>query len=259
MTKKMGWETPNDTFPCWVVTEGEMIDAFRNNAPFPDSMPHCFFKLTQRLDNNYIQGCLRHSLERDFHTTINSSTKYFIDLQLRIPVYFTFDRVTIYRLVEILPSHPLSFIFRRIDQPQKIIRNKAFMIMPIGKDPIAEQFYLNNVKFYLKTLLGIDIYRADDFNGNDIIIDTIYKQIEESEFIIAETSEPNKNVFYEFGWAASKDKEIITIQNEKVEKHLFFDRTHIRAIFYSADRVQEFQETLKNTVIAIRQKIDSKN
>lgn len=255
MNKIFGWEVPKGTIPCWVVENEQRLKALRESKPFPVHAPQCFFSLNKRLDNNFIEGYLWHSSEGKFHEFIGSPN-YFTNFQKRIPVYFSFDRVTLYRLVEIMPSKPLTFILRRIDNPQRIVRNKAFMIMPFGITDL-DKFYVENVKLFLNHELGIDIYRSDDFNGNDIIIETIYNQIEESEFIIADTSESNKNVFYEFGWAASKNKEIITIQNEKVEKQLFFDRAHIRAILYSQDKIKAFQERLKNDIIAIRQKIDS--
>ena len=105
----------------------------------------------------------------------------------------------------------------------------------------------------------IQIFRADDFNGNDIIIETIYNQIEQSEFVIADISHPNKNVFYELGWASAMEKEIITIQNQDIEQNVFFDRSHIRTRLYSLDNIPELQRQLKNDIIAIRQKMSSKN
>jgi len=258
MNKIFGWEVPVGTIPCWVVSEDAKLKALRENIPFQDCNPHTYFKLVGRLDNNFIQGHIQHSREVDFHNIISSGITYFDNYRKRIPVYFTFDRVTLYRLIEIISTKPLTFILKRVDNPQRIVRNKVFMIMPF-RNPQLDTFYSVNVKPYLKNEFGIDIYRSDDFNGNDIIIETIYNQIEESEFIIAETSACNKNVFYEFGWAASKNKEIITIQNEKIEDQLFFDRAHIRAIFYSEKDIKVFQERLKNDITAIRQKIDSKN
>lgn len=258
ISKALGWDVPLETIPCWVVSDEAKINAINNSSPFQDCRPHTYFKPTKRLDNNFIQGYLQNSMENDFHRIISPGITYFDNYLRRKSSYFTLDRVTIYKLVEIIPSNPLTFILRRIDNPQNITRNKAFMMMPFGS-PELNKFYQENIKSFLKNELYIDINRADDFNGNDIIIDTIYKQIEESEFIIADTSEPNKNVFYEFGWSASKDKEIITIQNEKIEKQLFFDRAHIRTIFYSFDRIENFKKILKNTIIAIRQKIDSRN
>ncbi len=256
--KILGYRIPTGTFPCWVISEEEMHNCLYKNEAYRDYSPSCYFKLIKRLDNNFIQGYLGHTTnEGRFHEGIANSYTYFDDYQKRKPVYLSFDRVTFYRMIEILPTRPLTFMLKRVDNPIVLKKNKAFMIMPFH-DKKLNDFYIRNIKQFLKDEMQIDVLRADDFNGNDIIIDTIYKQIEDSEFIIADTSHPNKNVFYEFGYASAKEKEIITIQNIDVEQNLFFDRAHIRAIFYSNKDISNFQHQLKNTLIAIREKIKSK-
>jgi len=256
----LGWEVPKGTMPCWVLSDSDRLLSIKEKKPFYDYNPSCYFQITQRLDNNFIEGHLGHSSYRGerFHENILSSYTYFSDYQNRKPVYFSFDRVSLYRLIEIIPNNPLKLILRRVDSPKAIIPNQIFMIMPFKFEEL-NSFYKTSIKDYLKSELKINIYRADDFNDNDIIIDTIYNQIEQSEFLIADTSYPNKNVFFEFGYAAAKDKEIITIQNTEIEQNLFFDRVHIRAIFYSFDKIEAFQNQLKNTIIAIREKVASKN
>ncbi len=255
----LNWKVPIGTFPCWVISENDRLISLKQNKPFYDYSPSCYFKLTQRLDNNFLQGYLGHKdFGGEFHEDILSSYTYFQEYQKRLPVYFSFDRVTLYRLIEILPTKPLTFHLRRVDSPKAIVLNKAFMLMPF-KDEKLNAFYRDNIKNFLSQEMQIQIFRADDFNDNDIIINTIYNQIEQSEFIIADTTLTNKNVFYEFGYAAAKEKEIITIQNTVIEKGLFFDRTHIRAIFYTDDNIPEFQKQLKNTIIAIRKKVSAKN
>jgi hypothetical protein len=126
------------------------------------------------------------------------------------------------------------------------------MIMPFN-NPDLEQFYLTNIKNYLKEALNIEVLRSSDIVGNDIIVDTIYSLIDASEFIIAETTLPNKNVFYEIGYAAAAKKEIITMQSTS-DKNVFFDRAHIRTMLYANDKLDTFKEELKNSLIAIRQK-----
>ena len=256
----LGWKVLKGSLPCWVLSDSDRVSSIIENKPFYDYSPSCYFQITQRLDNNFIEGNLGHSSyngER-FHENILTNYTYFSDYQNRKPVYFSFDRVSLYRLIEIIPNNPLKFILKRIDSPKATTPNQAFMIMPFKFEEL-NSFYKSYIKDFLKSELLINIYRADDFNDNDIIIETIYNQIEQSEFIITDTSHPNKNVFFEFGYAAAKDKEIITIQNTEIEQNLFFDRVHIRAIFYSFDNIDAFQNQLKNTIIAIREKVASKN
>jgi hypothetical protein len=57
-----------------------------------------------------------------------------------------------------------------------------------------DKFYKTNIQGYLQERLAINIYRADDFRNNDIIINTIYALIEECEFVIADTALEKKIV-----------------------------------------------------------------
>lgn len=260
--QKLSDGIPTDAFPCWIIDEAEKNQSLKDKKPLRHYRPHCYFKPTLRLDNNFIQGNLGHtSFGGKYHDTITTSYTYFADFQTRKAVYFTFDLVTIYRLIEILPSTPLTFTLKRIDNPKAVVKDSAFMIMPINKDNNLETLYKTHIRPFLKDNhdLGIQILRADDFNGNDIIIETIYNQIEQAEFIIADISLPNKNVFYELGWASAMEKEIITIQSQDIEQNVFFDRSHIRTRLYSFDNIPELQRQLKNDIIAIRQKTAAKN
>ncbi len=256
--KSLGWDVPIETFPCWVISEGDRLNSIKQRKSFYDYQPSCYFKLTQQLDNNFLQGYLGHSSYNGaFHEDINKNYTYFDEYEKRLPVYFSFDRVTLYRLITIYPTKPLIFMLKRIDSPKAIVANKAFMIMPFRYDNLNE-LYKNAIKNFLLTDMQINIFRADDFNGNDVIIETIYNQIEESEFVIAEISHDNKNVFYELGWAAAMEKEIITIQNKDITDNIFFDRGHIRTRLYSFENIPELQRQLKNDIIAIKQKISAK-
>ncbi|MBN8575021.1 MAG: hypothetical protein J0M05_13985 [Candidatus Kapabacteria bacterium] len=254
-----GINVPEGMYPAWSLTEDEKNKSLKNKSLFCSNVrPSTFFKLTGRINHNIIQGNLQHINSNDFHRNIVGIYTYFSDFQERKPVYFTFDNITLYRLLEILPEEPLSFILQRIDSPRIIQDNRAFMIMPFGKEELND-FYFKSIKGFLNTELNISIYRADDFNGNDIIVETIYNQIEISEFIICETTYDNKNVFYELGYASALNKEILTIQNEKISNNFFFDRAHIRTITYNLDEIDIFHDRLRKSVIAIRDKVMSQN
>lgn len=242
--------------PCWDLNDIEVKSAINKGKPFKDSINNYFFWFQERIDEKCIIGNLAHSSNK--HLPIeelreNSSLVFIREFLKREDVYFTFDNVTLYKLINVMSSSPLNFLLERVDNPPKTNRNTAFMIMPFKYKGLNE-FYNKRIKQFLLDELEIRVLRADDFNGNDIIVDTIYNQIEKSEIIIADTTKCNKNVFYEIGWAVAKGKEIITIQDEKLDKQLYFDRAHIRAIFYSKSQINQFQERLKNDIIAIRDK-----
>lgn len=249
----VGYVAPPDTMPCWYVDELEKNKAIKNQKPFSEFFsPHEYFKVSKRIDNIFIEGYLgRYDQEITFLDSFNQNLTYMMAYQSRKKIHFTFDKISLFQVMEILPENPLKFILKRLDILKSFKKDQAFMIMPFH-NPLLDIFYSNNVKSYLKEKLSIDIYRADDFRDNDIIVQTIYNLIEESEFVIADTTFENKNSFYELGYASAVGKEIITIQDKTTEQKLFFDRAHIRSIFYDPKDLNSFFFDLESTIKSIR-------
>jgi len=170
-------------------------------------------------------------------------------------IYFTSDGVSFFRLLNVRITEDnfnLEFNLRLIEVLQHIEVGRGFMIMPF-RDKNLSSFYRNSIQQFLKSKLRIDIYRADDFNDTDVIIDTIYKEIEKAEFVICEITECNKNVFFEIGYAKALNKELIFLLRRGIE-HKFFDVAHIRRIDYDLDNPEELQERLYDTILSIRKR-----
>jgi len=244
---------PAEAMVAWAVTEKERRAAVLSGQPYQNYETSCYYRLLNRIDTHYIEVIIgRKDQDERYHTDIRATNFTYIgDFYKREKVYFTFDRITFYQLIEIYPAHPqpLRFMLKRMEAGPVSIKDRAFMIMPFK--PETNAFYTSVIKPFLKEKHNIDIYRADDFRDNDIIIETIYHQIEDSEFIIADITNENKNAFYELGYAAAMRKEIITIQEKSVQQ-LFFDRTHIRSIFYDKNEIDKFQFDLYSTIQSIR-------
>lgn len=247
---------PAGMYPCWYITEEEVARALKTGKPFAEyTNTEDFFRITNRIDSNFIQGNLaRRDKQYSFLDDVRFRYSYLIDYFERKKVYFTFDHINLYELLELFPSHPAPILFtlRRLDAHRIIKPNQAFMIMPFHQ-PELDDIYISHIKPFLKSELNMEICRADDFRTNDIIVDTIYRLIRESELIIADTTHANKNAFYELGYASALGKEIIMIQN-KSEQKLFFDRAHIRSIFYDSSDIPAFHFELKSTILAIKSK-----
>ena len=124
------------------------------------------------------------------------------------------------------------------------------MMMPFGFSKLDSLYY--GIKDYLKSELDIIIRRADELLENDIIIETIYREIEQSEFLIADTTKCNKNVFYEIGYADALNKNIISIQDFCEADRVYFDKVHKRHLDYHRDSIESFYTDLKYTIEAIR-------
>jgi len=252
---KQGYLKPDDTSEIWYITEKERNYGIRNNKPFLEPFKtDIYFKLEERIDNKFIHGYIGDDNQSLAYMEEILLHKTFLrDYYERKTVYFSFDKITLYRLIEIHKEKPLRFVLQREEIKESYIKNQFFMIMPF-KYELLNELYKEKLKPFIENKLEAKIFRADDFRSNDIIIETIYKCIQESEVIIAEISENNKNVFYELGFASAKGKEIIMIQNRKTINNSFFDRAHIRTLFYDLEHFDEFLFDLESTITAIRAK-----
>ncbi len=110
-----------------------------------------------------------------------------------------------------------------------IQKNKCFMIMPF--DSKFDLLY-GSIKEALE-IAGYNCVRADDISGSTAIMNKILKEMLSAQFVIADLSTLNANVFYELGIAHSfKDAKNVIIIKEKNEK-CPFDLTHLSYIEYS--------------------------
>lgn len=184
-----------------------------------------------------------------------SSVTYLGDFREGKEVYFSSDGVSFFKLLNIQTpedDRPLEFNLKMVQSIQHVEKDRSFMIMPFG-DTVLNGFYQLNIKRPLKEKLEINLYRADDFTDNDIIIDTIYREIEKAEFVICEITNCNKNAFFEIGYAKAKNKELIFLLQRGIE-HKFFDVAHIRRIEYDLDNPDELKAKLLDTIETIRKR-----
>jgi hypothetical protein len=104
---------------------------------------------------------------------------------------------------------------------------KAFVIMPFAQE-FDDRFQIG-IKETAKEL-GVTAYRLDEELFDQGMLDKIYSEIVNCDFIIADLSNKNPNVFYELGFAHAKDKLCILI-TENAE-NIPFDLKHKRHIVY---------------------------
>jgi hypothetical protein len=77
-------------------------------------------------------------------------------------------------------------------------RRKVFVIMPFAKD--FDDVYILGIR-EVAAKLGLVVERADNIEHNIQILEVIQQRIRDAELIVADTSLPNPNVFYEVGYA----------------------------------------------------------
>ncbi|MBX3044110.1 MAG: hypothetical protein KIT33_04455 [Candidatus Kapabacteria bacterium] len=260
---------PMGCYPFWTVSEDDyrqiMLGEYRNYNPYS----FLYFQPILNSDPDFMKGNIGKLENVDWKgfsnengivpttpfllETYPNNWTFFKDHIAQKDVYFTFDHISLWKLVDVQQSKPLEIHLRKVDRKRIVKKNSVFMIMPFHY-PALDSLY-SSIKDLLKTEMQINLKRADEFLENDIVIETVYREIELSEFLIADTTFDNKNVFYEIGYASALNKEIISIQDFCIAKSVYFDRAHIRHLNYHLNELEKFYSDLKNTIIAIRSKI----
>ena len=87
------------------------------------------------------------------------------------------------------------------------MQQRVFVIMPFSKefDDIYE--HLIDTPF---SEAGYNVMRADDILNQQNILADIIQSIKDSDFIVADLSKANPNVYYELGLAHACEKNVIT-------------------------------------------------
>lgn len=101
----------------------------------------------------------------------------------------------------------------------------AFVLMPFSEE--FTDIYESGIKSIAKDY-NVNAERLDDQIFDCNMVDQIYSQIDKCDFIIADMTNRNPNVFYEVGYADSKKKLVILLtQNSDDIPFDFKQRTHI--------------------------------
>lgn len=129
---------------------------------------------------------------------------------------------------------------------------KAFVIMPFGSD--FNDVYKLGIKATAKEC-DVDAKRLDDDFFDTNMVEEIYKKINDADFIIADMTGRNPNVFYEVGYADAKNKLVLLLtKNVKDIPFDFKQRLHIE---YSD--VSSLKEKLKDKLDWAKQEISKRN
>lgn len=105
----------------------------------------------------------------------------------------------------------------------------AFVLMPFNAS--FDDVYIIGIKETAKEL-DINAERLDEQLFSEGMLDRIYRQIDAADFIIADMSGRNANVFYEVGYAHAHDKLCILLTSTADD--IPFDLKHRRHIVYTS-------------------------
>jgi len=117
----------------------------------------------------------------------------------------------------------------------------SFVIMPFNTD--YNDIYQLGIKAAASNC-HVKAERLDEQLFTEGMLDRIYRQIEVADFIIADLSDRNPNVFYELGYAHAKDKICILLTKEATD--IPFDLKHKRHIVYGESITYLKEELIKN-------------
>lgn len=131
-------------------------------------------------------------------------------------------------------------------------RGEVFVVMQFTKE--FTDIYEEVIKKVCNEF-ELDAHLASDTYGPGMIISDIVQSITDSEFVIAEITPNNANVFYEVGYAHGINKPVILLAN-KADVKLPFDVSPFRVLMYENSIVgrRDFEEGLKKHINSVLNK-----
>lgn len=94
--------------------------------------------------------------------------------------------------------------------------------------------------------LGCNIKQANEMHKADVIVESIFSEIAQADFLIADATGRNPNVFYEIGYAHALGKKVIIIVQDS--KDIPFDISMIRYIEYSPNARNLLAENIRKFI-----------
>lgn len=136
------------------------------------------------------------------------------------------------------------------------MNNICFVIMPIGtqkigntaltEDDLRKKYDYIIKNAILKANPNLEVIRADEELNPGSISNDIFTKLMHSEYVIADITYPNPNVFYELGIRHAIKPKTILIR-EKTDFSIPFDVSHLRYLEYTQelDGMDKLAEQLK--------------
>lgn len=117
----------------------------------------------------------------------------------------------------------------------------TFVIMPFSTE--FDDIYKLGIKEAAKEC-DVLAERLDEQMFSEGMLERIYRQIDAADFIVADLSSRNANVFYELGYAHAKEKTCILLTKDAAD--IPFDLKHKRHIVYGGSIAYLKEELKKN-------------
>lgn len=132
------------------------------------------------------------------------------------------------------------------------IKPFAFVLMPFSED--FKDIYNLGIKAVANDL-GVVAERIDEQHYSESVLERIYRQIDTCDFIIADMTGQNPNVFYEVGYAHAKSKLCALIT--KNANDIPFDLKHHTHIIYDGS-ISDLQKQLAPKIQWMKEECEKK-
>lgn len=132
----------------------------------------------------------------------------------------------------------------------------CFIIMPFNDEEL-NVVYEDFVKPIVENECELKCERGDDVFGSNVVIEDILTSIKRADLMIADLTRKNANVFYEVGISHVLGKEVLLLAQSIDD--VPFDLRHRRVLLYeyTPRGCKRLEKTLKESILAILQKLDS--
>lgn len=132
---------------------------------------------------------------------------------------------------------------------------KCFVIQPFDNDKYDRRY--NEVFKPAIESANITPYRVDEDYSVGIPIEDIEKNISGSDFVFAEITENNPNVWYELGFAIAAGKQVVLVASKERNGKYPFDIRHRQIISYATESPGDFEKLendIRNKLLALNEK-----
>ena len=123
-------------------------------------------------------------------------------------------------------------------------KSKAFVLVLMPFDERFNDLYKLSIKTAIEGA-GADCERVDEQIFDEQIMQRVYEQIYRADIVVAEISEPNRNVFYEVGYAHALGKTTILLRREAAD--IPFDLKDYPHVIYGQN-ISDLETQLKDRV-----------
>lgn len=127
-------------------------------------------------------------------------------------------------------------------------QHKIFVLMPFARK--FDEIYRLAIKAPLESL-GFDCERADEIYFTGEVAEKIFVNIKRADFIIADVTDRNPNVFIEIGYAHALGKKIILLTQRADD--IPFDLHTQKHIIYGKNKLKLKEELMKTIQVIIGQ------